>query len=1301
MSTGAVHRFIYFAASFVGLLSLTVVFGWLNGIDGLLRIMPGLPSMKFNTALGLLLTSISLFSFQKTKPLAEGVFFSAIFVVFLIGSMTVSEYVFDADLRIDQLLVKDIGQSILSIPHPGRMSATTATCFLLFSISLCILRQFSGKITLVSQYCLHGITIISFLSMISYAYNIPITEKMWFFRSMAVHTSACFFLLSIAASLLKPELGFTGFVRGYYSNNWLARRLFPQFAILISVVGFIRILIFRYQLVSEQSGILLTIVTFLLMSLILIVVASKALTKVENERNLAQNQLLELNQELEVKVKERSFQLLQVSEKLELASESAHIGLWTFDVPNRFFDCNDSVRTIWGFGKEEEVTLEKMKARAHPDDQKIVNEAFIGDFKNGERTSFEHRIVRPDGSQRWIRVTGVIYKDGAGKQVKIAGAHIDITDQKIAELNLIESNKRSQLFIEQAPTAIAMFDKELNYLAASEQWREDFGLTAQDLLSRPPDKVLPETGDDWSKIFEECMKGSVFKSDEASFKTPAGSVRWFEWDIRPWYVSPGEIGGLVMYTADLTELKKKEAEREKIERILKNANKVAKIATWEMEIGSGITVWSAVANQIYGLPDDFIATREAVINTYTQESREKLEDGIVQLEKNGTPFDLELEVRTTSDYPRWVRLIGEGEFQSGICVRRFGTVQDISSIKKAEMDWRLSEEQFRGAFQYSAIGMALISLDGNWINVNGRLCQMLGYSGAELMELTFRNITHPEDLDIDFELASKLLSGEIDNYNLEKRYLHKLGTIIWVQLNVSLLKDLAGNPIHFISQVKDITERKATEAALKEERQLLKSLIDNIPVNVYIKDLESRKTLANRLEMEYLGVVEESEVLGKTDFDLYPEETAKTSIEEDIQVISTGTPIVNRETFNKKNDGSEHWFLTSKIPFYNENGEITGLIGISYNITNRKIIERALEESEQRWQFALDGSGEGVWDWKIQTGEVFFSDKAMQIIGLSNNDHLLTADKWDDLIHPDDRHSYYLKMEKHLEGETDVYTNELRVKHAHGHYVWILDRGKAVEFDEKGTPTRAIGTHTDISWRKEKEEEIRHSFDIISEQNKRLLNFAHIVSHNLRSHSGNLEMMINLINISNSQDEKNELIQRLSQISGGLSETIRNLNEVVKIQIDINTQKEQLNLKEYFEKSIQILSGDIKEKNAQINLNFPDDLSIKYNKAYLESIILNFLSNGIKYRHPDRNPVINIDFFDQNNIKFLQIVDNGLGIDLDRHKDKIFGMYKTFHGNSDAKGIGLFITKNQVESMGGRIEVESKVGNGTTFKIYF
>jgi signal transduction histidine kinase len=160
------------------------------------------------------------------------------------------------------------------------------------------------------------------------------------------------------------------------------------------------------------------------------------------------------------------------------------------------------------------------------------------------------------------------------------------------------------------------------------------------------------------------------------------------------------------------------------------------------------------------------------------------------------------------------------------------------------------------------------------------------------------------------------------------------------------------------------------------------------------------------------------------------------------------------------------------------------------------------------------------------------------------------------------------------------------------------------------------------------------------------------------------------------------------------------LNEVINIRTNIGLVSESLNLKQYIETVQKVLSEQINLKQVSISTMMPDDVMINYNPAYLESILYNIISNSIRYSHPDRKPIISIKWINNDENKILEITDNGVGIDLVKNADKIFGMYKTFTSNVDSKGIGLFITKNQIDAMGGNITVESEPNVGTTFKIY-
>jgi PAS domain S-box-containing protein len=255
-------------------------------------------------------------------------------------------------------------------------------------------------------------------------------------------------------------------------------------------------------------------------------------------------------------------------------------------------------------------------------------------------------------------------------------------------------------------------------------------------------------------------------------------------------------------------------------------------------------------------------------------------------------------------------------------------------------------------------------------------------------------------------------------------------------------------------------------------------------------------------------------------------------------------------------------------------------------------------------------------------------------------------------------------------------------------------------FDKNNTLINFVGVGRDVTIRKEKELELERLLEITYYQNNKLYNFAHIVSHNIRSHASNLSMVLDVINNTSDIEEKLSYIDLFKEGTEKLSETIEYLNEIITIQKNTNIKKTKIHLKDEIEKTKNALSFAIKESQITIINTIPSNLTVKAIPAYLDSILLNLFTNAIKYKSPDRSAVLEIGYEVNESYTIINFKDNGLGLNLKKNGHKIFGMYKTFHGNEDAKGIGLFMTKNQLEAMDGKIEVESEVDYGSVFKIY-
>lgn len=356
--------------------------------------------------------------------------------------------------------------------------------------------------------------------------------------------------------------------------------------------------------------------------------------------------------------------------------------------------------------------------------------------------------------------------------------------------------------------------------------------------------------------------------------------------------------------------------------------------------------------------------------------------------------------------------------------------------------------------------------------------------------------------------------------------------------------------------------------------------------------------------------------------------------------------------------------------------------------------------NELRSQFAIEASAIGVWDWNLITNEVFYSPESLKIleIDVKESSFFVRPECWDELVHPEDRELYFKNIQLHLEAKSEHYETCHRVL-CNGKYKWILDRGKVVVRDEKENPIRIIGTHTDITDQKEKEQILLEALKLVNDQKNKLLNFAHIVSHNLKTQSGNISSLVHLKE-SNMVDD-DEFFSYVNTVSKELSSTIENLVELVRVQNNIDYDREELNVNSYLDKVLNILVDDIHKNKISIVNKIDEDFTVNFNKSYLESILLNLTSNAIKYSDSNKEAYIEYTQELVDGYSVLVVKDNGIGIDLEKHKEEVFGLYKTFHTNENSTGIGLHITKNQIESMGGKIEVESEVGAGTTFKVYF
>ncbi len=427
------------------------------------------------------------------------------------------------------------------------------------------------------------------------------------------------------------------------------------------------------------------------------------------------------------------------------------------------------------------------------------------------------------------------------------------------------------------------------------------------------------------------------------------SNRKFDLDGRPMILS---------IARDMTERRRAEKALLRHKELLETASAAAQVALWELDLSSGILEWSAIVDPMLGyepmeFPRTFIAWKDSIHPADKADVLRQLDAHIL----GQSPYSVEYRIRKKDGTYIWWNDVGscrrnmqgKAEHMSGACV-------DISVGKMAQEKLKAVNRQLEDIIEFLPDATLIVDHENKILAWNRAMEEMTGVSKKDIVgkeyhqaSIPFYGKPMPYLLDFinapDAEITSK--------YSMIKRRGHCLsaeaftpelyngrGAHIWIA--VAPLYDNEGHVIGIIESIRDITEQKIAEQALEKEHNLLRTLIDNIPDSVYVKDKDGRKMLTNRADLDFVGAHNEAEVLGKTDAEIFPGNLADEYIKDDQNVLRHAHPVINREEIVENSAGIKRWLLTSKIPLKSQNGDVTGLVGIGRDITERKILESKL-----------------------------------------------------------------------------------------------------------------------------------------------------------------------------------------------------------------------------------------------------------------------------------------------------------------------------------------------------------------------
>ncbi len=363
----------------------------------------------------------------------------------------------------------------------------------------------------------------------------------------------------------------------------------------------------------------------------------------------------------------------------------------------------------------------------------------------------------------------------------------------------------------------------------------------------------------------------------------------------------------------------------------------------------------------------------------------------------------------------------------------------------------------------------------------------------------------------------------------------------------------------------------------------------------------------------------------------------------------------------------------------------------------REVVDSEREQKE-RLQAAMSASKTGTFRWDIQSNALDWDKNLDSLFGLPPGETLRSLEDFIATIHPEEQAAVISLCEQCATQATD-FDMEFRVVWPDGSIHWLDDKGKTY-MDEHGKPLYITGACVDITERKLAQEKLKIKNEQLIKINNDLDNFIYTASHDLKAPVSNLEGLFK--KLLSEIDLKDDLLVLKSMIEKSFERfknTINDLTEITKVQKGDSGETEVIRLSEIVDDLKLEIKDQIEKYNAEIQAEFAVP-ELRFSRKNLRSIIYNIISNAIKYSAPERKPVVKISTEKQNDFVVLAISDNGLGLSL-KNQTKMFTMFKRFHDHVEGTGIGLYIVKRIIDNAGGKIEIESEVGKGSTFKVYF
>ena len=593
-------------------------------------------------------------------------------------------------------------------------------------------------------------------------------------------------------------------------------------------------------------------------------------------------------------------------------------------------------------------------------------------------------------------------------------------------------------------------------------------------------------------------------------------------------------------------------------------------------------------------------------------------------------------------------------------------------------------------------------VDGRFTFANQRFCQAVGKPLEEIIGRTDFDL-FPNELAAKYHRDDLRVMSARQSLDTVEAHHKPSGERLFVHVIKTPLYNALGQVVGIQGIFWDVTQRKKIEEDLAYERDLLRALLENIPDRIYFKDVHSRFLRCSVSMVRRLGLNDPREIVGKTDFDFHPREQAQEYFEDEQRIILTGQPLINKLERQLDLDSKEMWASVTKVPIYNQGGTITGIIGLSRDITQLKQTEQALRQAEEKYRAMYENAVEGIFQ-TTPDGHFISANRALaRMYGYDSPEQLVAAlTDIEHQLYVDPRRREEFSRLMREQGEVTGFESEVYRKD--GSRIWISEAARRVR-DAQGNFLYYEGAVEDITARKLAENEREQAREAALESARVKAQFLANMSHEIRTPMNAISGMTDLLVDTSLTQEQRELVETIRNSTDTLLGIINDILDFSKIEAGkLTFEVIDFDLRETVEGTVEILGERAQRKSLELACWMDQDVPtlLRGDPGRLRQILINLLSNAVKFTEKGE-VVLRVKKLAETEssvtIRF-EVSDTGIGIGPET-LSRIFQPFTQADGSTTRRyggtGLGLTISKQLVELLGGEIAVESRAGEGSLF----